>query len=256
MVKDYAQLAKLGVFSMTDATAMTGNVHTARTMVARFVERGLVRKIRSDMYAAVDLATGGVIPSKFRIACAINNSAYLTHHTAFEYYGLTNQVYYEVYAASVPKFDTFEFEGITYKRVAPKIDVGIVEPPNTIGIRVTDLERTVVDSINDIERIGGFEELLNCLSSIPYLDEIKLKIYLDAYKVQGLYQKTGYLLEHFMEELQLSREFIEYCRSQIENSTRYFLTKPRNGGVYVKEWKLIVPEGLFEAAGYGGGLLV
>ena len=40
--------------------------------------------------------------------------------------------------------------------------------------------------------------------SIPHLDEIKLKIYLDAYKVRGLYQKQN-LLEHFMEELQLSR---------------------------------------------------
>lgn len=42
------------------------------------------------------------------------------------------------------------------------------------------------------------------------LNEIKLKTYLDAYRVRGLYHRTGYLLEHFMEELQLSGELIEY----------------------------------------------
>jgi len=255
-LRDFARLARLGVFAMADVAILTGNVHSARTMVARLVDRGLVRKIRNDLYAAVDPATGGAVPSKYQIACAINTSAYLTHHTAFEFYGVTNQVYYEVYVASVPKFRDFEFEGITYRRVVPKIDVGVIEPRNTKGIRVTDLERTVIDSINDVGKIGGFEELMNCLSAIPYLNESKLKTYLDSYGVQVLYQKTGFLLENFMEEFQLSKSFIEYCRSQSGKSTRYFLINAKDGGVFVRDWKLVVPEGLFESTGYGGAPLV
>ena len=51
----------------------------------------------------------------------------------------------------------------------PKINVGVVEPRTTQGVRVTDLERTVIDSIKDFEKIGGLEELMNCLSLVHYL---------------------------------------------------------------------------------------
>lgn len=247
-MKGFSELAKLTVFSVADVEAMAGNVHTARSMLARLMDKGFVRKIRSNMYSAVNQSTDGVVASKYQIACAINDSAYLTHHTAFEFYGLANQVYYEVYAASGPRFRDFEFEGITYRRVAPRIDLGVVEPRITQGVRVTNLERTVIDSINDFEKIGGFDELLNCLSLVHYLDEAKLKAYLDAYGVQALYQKAGYLLEYFRDEMHLNQEFIAYCKNQVGKSTRYLLKEAKHGGKYVRDWGLVVPEGLFKAS--------
>src|SRR5690554_5774601 len=132
------------------------------------MKKGLVKKIRSNMYSCVNPATDQVMASRFQIACASSKSAYLSHHSAFEYYGLANQVYYEVYISSETRFRDFEFEGVRYKYVASKINDGVIEPKNSEGIRVTDLERTVVDSIKDFEKIGGFEELLNCLSAIHY----------------------------------------------------------------------------------------
>ena len=101
-VKGFSELAKLSVFSVDDVEAISGNVHTARSMLARLVDKGFVRKIRNNMYSVVNLSTDGVVASRYQIACAINDSAYLTHHTAFEFYGLANQVYYEVYVASEP----------------------------------------------------------------------------------------------------------------------------------------------------------
>ena len=59
------------------------------------------------------------------------------------------------------------------------------------------------------------EELLNCISSIAFLDEKQLIVYLDAYNIQFLYQKTGFILEHYKNELQLSEGFIDYCKSKI-----------------------------------------
>jgi predicted transcriptional regulator of viral defense system len=77
---------------------------------------------------------------------------------------------------------------------------GVVEAKNTTGVRITDLERTVVDSIRDFNKIGGLEELLHCLEDIHYLDEKKLKRYLDIYNTKGLYQRVGYLLDHYKKE--------------------------------------------------------
>jgi len=51
------------------------------------------------------------------------------------------------------------------------LSAGIITPRNTKGIRVTTLERTIVDSIEDFEKVGGLEELLNCIEMVNYLDE-------------------------------------------------------------------------------------
>ena len=77
-VKGFRELAKLSVFSVADVESLTENVHTARSMLARLMDKGYVRKIRNNMYSAVNPSTDSVVASKYQIACAINDSAYLT----------------------------------------------------------------------------------------------------------------------------------------------------------------------------------
>ena len=133
---------------------------------------------------------------------------------------------------------------------------GVVEAKNTTGVRITDLERTVIDSIRDFNKIGGFEELINCLEGVHYLDEKILKRYLDIYNTQGLYQKAGFLLDHFRKEMQFSKEFLEYCKSKIGKSKRYLVNEAKENSYYNSEWELMVPEGLFEITDQGDDILV
>lgn len=44
-------------------------------------------------------------------------------------------VYYEVYVSSETKFNTFEYDNVTYKFVASRMQEGIIEAKNTIGVR-------------------------------------------------------------------------------------------------------------------------
>lgn len=249
----YAELSKMNTFSMSDVSNLVGNKKTASSLVLRLSKKGLVKKIKNNLYTCVNVADGSVIASKYHISCAINKTAYLSHHSAFEYTGITNQVFYEMYVSSSIRFSDFEFDGIAYKYVASKLDDGVVAPKNTHGIWVTTIERTVIDSIKDYKKIGGLEELLNCITAVPYLDEKQLKVFLDAYNMQFLYQKTGFILEHYKNMLQISDQFIEYCKSKIGKSTRY-LTK--GSGTYCSEWKLVVPDGLLEMMEQGGTPLV
>lgn len=249
----FAELSKLNTFLMDDVYNLVGNKKTASSLVLRLSKKGLVKKIKNNLYTCVNVADGSVIASRYHIACGINEVSYISHHSAFEYAGVANQVYYEVYVSSNQRFSDFEFEGITYKYVASKTDAGVIKPKNTDGIRVTALERTVVDSIKDFEKIGGLEELLNCISSIHYLDEKVLMACLDAYNMQFLYQKTGFILEHYKNELQLSYAFIDFCKTKTGKSTRY-LTK--DSETYCNAWKLVVPDGLFGMTEQGGNPLV
>ncbi|OQB23520.1 MAG: hypothetical protein BWY11_01819 [Firmicutes bacterium ADurb.Bin182] len=249
----YTQLVKLNTFTMDDVYNLVGNKKTASSLVFRLSKKGLIKKIRNNLYTCINVADGQPVATKYHIACAINNSAYLSHHSAFEYMGISNQVFYKIYVSSEKRFDDFEFNGITYKYVSSRISTGVIEPKNTQGIFVTTPERTVVDSIKDFEKIGGLEELLNCIESIQYLNEKELIKYLDAYNLQFLYQKTGFLLEHYKNQFRLSVEFISYCRNKIGKSTRY-LTK--DSTKYLNVWRLVVPEYLFQITEQGGNPLV
>jgi predicted transcriptional regulator of viral defense system len=251
-MKGYKELAQLNVFSPVDVEKLTGNKKTAYSLLGRLMKKDMVKKIRQNMYSCVDLTTGQTVANRYQIASAVNTSAYVSHHTAFEFYGLANQVFFEVYVSSESKFRDFEFEGVRYKYVASKQKNGVVEPSNTEGVRVTDPERTVIDNIKDYEKIGGLEELLSCLERVNYLNEEKLMQYLDGYGLQVLYQKTGLILERFMRELQLSKQFFDYCKKKIGKSTRYLVKEPSINYHYNSDWKLVIPEGLLEMTKQGG----
>lgn len=250
------ELAKYPVFTIEEVKNLVGNEKTAYSQLGRLMKRDRVRKVRKNIYSVVNPATGQLVATRYQIACAITDTAYIAHHSAFEYYGLANQVFYEVYVSSETKFNYFAYDHVTYKYVASRMSEGVFEAKNTTGVRITDIERTVVDSIRDVNKIGGLEELLNCLEGIQYLDEQKLKRYLDIYDTQGLYQRVGYLLDHYRKEMQLSKEFIEYCKGNIGKSRRYLVSEAKDDSFYNSEWELMVPEGLFSITDQGGDILV
>lgn len=252
----FNELAKYPVFSIREVEQLSGNLKTAYSQLSRLMKHNMVKKIRKNIYSVVNPVTGQMVATRYQIACAITETAYISHHSAFEYYGLANQVYYEIYVSSETKFNHFEYDHVTYKYVSSRMLEGVVKAKNTTGVRITNLERTVIDSIRDFNKIGGLEELLHCLEGIHFLDEMKLKRYLDLNNIQGLYQKTGYLLDHYREEMQLSKDFIDYCKGKVGKSRRYLLSEMKGDSYYNSEWDLMVPEGLFQMMEQGGDVLV
>ena len=108
---------------------------------------------------------------------------------------------------------------------------------NGNGVRVTDLERSVLDCIDAFEKVCGLEELEACLDMLPSLDEDKLRRYLPLYNKAFLYQKTEYLLEKRQSDLKLSDGFFDFCRKEV--ASRRYLEK---GSVLNKRWNLYVKE--------------
>ena len=158
-----------------------------------------------------------------------------------EYYGYANQVSYDVYVASESAFHSFEFDGYTYICVKSKLKDGIETVQYSGGIRITDRERTLVDCLKDMDRIGGIEETVAAISMMKKLNEKKIRCYLDEYNNQFLFQKAGYVLQPFRKQLGLSEDFFTLCKFKIGRSRRY-LTKDFTQGTYVREWQLTVPD--------------
>jgi len=246
-LKYYRELLAFGCFSREQVTELVGNYNTAGTLLKSYLKKGYVRGVKRNLYVAVNLADSQPAASKYRIASQITPASYVSHHAAFEVYGCANQVSYQVEVSSETPFTTFDFGGITYAYMASRISNGVVTRPD--GVRVTDIERTVLDGIQNFDKVMGLEELLRCLTLVPSLKEEKLLSYLTAYGKQVLYQKAGYILRHFQSEFHLSEAFFTECAAHIGKSTRYLPFD--KSGVYNNEWQLIAPENLMEIISKG-----
>ena len=249
-MKHYEQLLKMGCFTWGELCATIGNPDAADSLARSYLKKGYIQSVRRGLYVAVDLVTGESAVNKFRVAGKITPSSYVSHHTAFEYYGCANQVSYQVEVSSDTIFNTFEFAGIAYICLGSRINGGVITHPD--GVRVTDVERTILDGIQDFEKVMGLEELLRCLELFPVVKEDKLLTYLAEYDKQVLYQKAGYMLEYFRDMWNLSDDFFAACQSRIGKSKRY-LYKPTASEKteYNRHWRLVVPHDLMKLASKG-----
>ena len=200
----YFELLKKPVFNMEDVNKFYNNMDSARSAIKRLRKNGMVTKIRNNMYTCISGETGAPVANRFQIASHITPTSYVSHHTAMEYYGITDQVYYDVYVSSETSFRDFTFGGYTYCFVASKNPEGIETPPYSGGMTITNLERTIVDSIKDMDKISGIEEVVHNIESVHRMQEKRLIRYLELYHNQFLYQKMGYLLWQHKEQMGLS----------------------------------------------------
>ncbi len=240
----YFELLKMPVFTIEYVNQYYNKIESARSAVKRLMGKSLAIKIRNNLYTCISGETDAPLANRYQVASAITASSYVSHHTAMEYYGISNQVFYEVYVSSEEMFRDFEFDGYVYHCICSKCNKGIESVNFSGGVRVTDKERTVIDSIKDMDKIAGLEEVTENIQSISRLDEQRLFAYLECYSNQFLYQKTGFLLESQQERLSISDEFFDACKERIGLSKRY-LTKDSQGGKYDSNWRLVVPFGRY-----------
>mgnify|MGYP001347301838 CR=1 FL=1 len=253
MLEYYEKLLQLKCFSHAEAIRLLGDERKTSNILYALKKKGLVQSVRRNLYVVISLETKEPVASPFELAALITGQSYISHHSAFEYYGMANQVFADVYVSSPTKFREFDFDDRKYLCYLTQNNFGIVEK----GLfRVTDLERTVLDSIKDFDKIGGLEELLRCLAMITVIKEEKLMDYLGRYQNQFLFQKTGYLLSRFP-QLKLSTSFFSYCKEYRGKSSRYLYKDLQDEPcVFLKEWNLCVPENLMDLTNEGGDFVV
>ncbi len=239
----YDEMIKYYVFKLEDVNQYYHNINSARAAVCRLLKSKKALRIRRNLYTCVSLELGGPIANRFQIASFINESSYFSHHTALEYYGISDQVYYDVYVSSKHRFNDFEFDGYLYHFVRSGIDDGVISPEFSGGIKLTDKERTLLDCIKDMDKYAGPEETIENIRGFKQLNEDKLMLYLKRYDNQFLYQKTGFLMSCLKKNTDISDSFIDFCHDHIGKSRRY-LVKNHAKGTFDEYWNLVIPENI------------
>ena len=188
-------------------------------------KKGLIRSVRRDCYAVVSLKTRELAATPFEIASHIAENTWISHLSAFEYYGAADRRGGDVWVSSETSFREFEFDGCRSHCLSGMGGFGILERE---GVRVTDLERTILDGIRDMGKLGGTKELAGCLERMPPVREQVMLDYLERYQNQFLYQKAGYLLSYFP-QMGLTEAFFDCCRCYKGQSSRYLYGGPGTG---------------------------
>ena len=201
------------------------------------------KKVRSNLYALIDPSTNDIYSTKFEIASKISDSSFVCYHSALEYYGIANQVFSNVLVGSLTKFNSFVFNDNEFICKHVK-DIKFVNNIVNEGIRVSSLEKTIIDCVDNIDLAGGIEEVLNALEQIKYVNENKLLEILKDINKMFLYQKIGFLFELYNNQLDLSNEFFDACKSHISKKVNYFMQYEFKDTELNEKWNLIVPKNI------------
>ena len=142
-------------------------------------------------------------------------------------------------------YQTQNFRSITLPQVLVKQGRGnqYVDQIKHQGVlvRVTSLERTVVDVLDRPELSGGWEEIWRSLDHLLQFDCQKLIDYTLLLQNATTVAKVGYFLEQRPKHLEIDSKYIKKLLPYIPKQPHY-MDRSRNGkGGLFNKWHLIVP---------------
>ncbi len=201
-----------------------------------YLDKGAIKRAKKNLYCAISLEHGGVVPSKYEIASKITESSFIGYHSAMEFYGYSNQVYNNVVVCcKYKKFDDFDFENIHYEYKATWTDE-FVEVRNRV--KITSLERTIVDLIDGLKTFDEYEELINNLDLVPSIDGEKLIAILKIRNKHILYNKVGMIVSNYVDDYLLTNEHISIMKQNIAKGRKYLTGETKRLNHYNSDWHL------------------
>jgi predicted transcriptional regulator of viral defense system len=240
---------------------------TSRALVSRAVDKALsyhvgqghLVRVRQRLYAVVP-------PGQSADECAIDAllvasrlapDAVLGYHTALAAHGLAQSVLRRHTACTQHEVRRTVFRGDTYEGVAfPRAlrQAGAthrqVMTMNRLGLdlRVTDVERTVVDVLDRLHDSGGWEEVMRSLEHVRVLDAASAAAYALVLGRASTLAKLGLFLDAHREALFVEDPVLDELRAGLPK--RIYRVERGHAGPFrsVPRWRLSVPAALFDPA--------
>ncbi len=113
-------------------------------------------------------------------------------------------------------------------------------------VRVTSLERTLVDLLNRPDLSGGWEEIWRSLESVEFFDLDKVVEYALLLGNATTAAKIGFFLEQHREPLMVEEKHLESLHGLRPRQPHYLDRDKRKSGRLVSGWNLVVPREVFE----------
>ncbi len=206
------------IFSREDAAtvAVEEDIPASQLNVLLFklVKNGRVLRLRKGWYAGFGLFPGQIQVHPFAVGTAITAPSFISHWSALQHHGLTEQIPQIVTVSSTKKvvFPRAENRDRQNRRSLKILDVQYeffhIYPSRFFGIEevwlderskisISDKERTLIDLFAYSGSFGGMGEVLGIMEqTLSSIDLKKLIGYAIQYGEKSLCKRLGWVLEH------------------------------------------------------------
>jgi predicted transcriptional regulator of viral defense system len=228
-------------------------------LLAYHQKAGRIVRVRRGLYAVIPSGanTGSYPVDLFLVAAKLTPDSVLSHHTALEFHGKAYSVQeFFTYSASRPlgrlTFRSHVFRGKKFPQAllrAGKVhfDVSTAERAG-MDVRVTSLERTLVDVLDRPDLSGSWEEIWRSLESVEFFDLDKVVEYTLLLANATTGAKVGFFLEQNREPLMVEDRHLKALRDLRPRQPHYLDRSKRTPGRLVSEWNLVIPREVIERA--------
>ena len=214
---------------------------------------GNILRIRRGLYAMVpknfSQTTHHVNP--YLIAGRITEDSVLSYHTALDLHGFAHSVFYQFYFFTRKLIRPFTFQDSGFKAVKIPKSLLTKQEENFavvsvnrdgLNVKVTSLERTLVDVLDCPEYAGGWEEIWASVATIPVLNLDQIIQYALLLNNATTIAKVGFFLETHREQFKVEEKYLKRLEEHKPLQKNYLERNRRVGGKLIKRWNLIVPE--------------
>ena len=253
-------LSKHPVFTREDwlkSLAGSDSVRTKETKLHYYVKKGRAVRVRHGLYVSVppgdDPAT--VHPDPFLVCAKAAADSVVAYHAAMELHGRAYSLHQRFDFQTSTDVRSFAFRGVSYR--ARTFPVRLMDLEEThceveeqersgLTVRVTTLERTLVDALDRPELAGGWEEIWRSMGSVEYYDGKRIVNYLKLLGNATTVAKTGYFLEQHLAALPFGAGVLDELAAMRPQQPRRMDRQRRDDDVFAPRWNLIVPRQVAE----------
>jgi len=230
---------------MSEALAKTGTSYNATRMLLReLTKNGWLLRLKKGRYVIVPLGErANVLKDWYSVAeaLALPHPYYISHYSALTLHGMTTQPFLKVISSSPARIRSRKVAGVEFNFVycSPNKFWGTKElwVSKQKKVRVSDLERTIIDSLARLDLCGGLSEIAKGIwIKRKEIDFKKLYKYAENYRVAAVAKRLAFLLNIYkLAPLKVAKKLISKKRS-------YVLLDPTlpQKGYYSKEWMLLI----------------
>jgi len=235
------------------------SARTTDSILAYHVRTGRLLRVRRGLYATVphgfDPGTFPVDP--YLLASNRARDAVLAYHSALQFRGKAYSIHHRFPYLTGQVQQAFEFRGQTYvavpfpKRLRDrKAELSGVETVAHAGgsVRVTNLERSLVDVLARPDLGGGWEEVWRSLELVEFFDLDQVVEYALTLGGATTVAKVGFFLEQHRESLMVEEHYLARLGRHAPRQARYLERSRREPGKLIARWNLIVPPAILEPA--------
>jgi len=199
------------IFHFKEAAEILGGRAPASKVLSQLINNGVVTRLKSGTFRLVPFELGferEYLGNPYIVARelvlggrkGVKEKYYLSYGSAFDLHQMVTQPQLIVYASSPRMMRSRMIQGTEFRFVRCKTDdlFGITEMwiDKNEKIRVSDLERTLLDGLKQPAYCGGFSEVAKGLSmKHQAIDPQKLIDYTIKLGVGAVNRRLGYLME-------------------------------------------------------------